>query len=79
MPVRSRRAPFLLLKKFTPSCLLPEDRDDDAAPARGGRGGGARFVYPFTMALIGYRASPNDLVTRKYTYAHVYPSRGVVE
>lgn len=33
-PALFRRAPFLLLKKFTPSCLLPEDRDDDTVPIR---------------------------------------------
>lgn len=43
--------PFLLLKKFTPSCLFPEDRDDDVELLRGAK---PRFAYPFTMALMGY-------------------------
>lgn len=47
--------PFLLLKKFTPSCLLPEDRDDDTRRAvLTSKQVDPRAVYPFTMALMGY-------------------------
>jgi len=50
---RASDQPFLLLKKFTPSCLLPEDRDEDVE-LRLVREARPLLAYPFTMALMGY-------------------------
>lgn len=71
--------PFLLLKKFTPSYLFPEDRDDDTRRAvLTSKQENPRSV-PLYNGINGIRYLPNDLVMREYTYAHVYPSRRVLE